>query len=76
MIKQEYYSTRTDGVRLYRTYSTDGYYIQRNDGVIYVDAVDPEGSEYIYAETDELIPEEPHDADELAEAWDILVEGQ
>ena len=63
MIITEYYLTRDDGVRLYRTYSADGNYIER-DGVRYEEAVDPEGTDRIYAETDEQIL---HDGEELDE---------
>ena len=49
MIKTEFYMTRYDGVELYRTYSDEGYYIER-DGVIYEEAVDPEGTDRVYTE--------------------------
>lgn len=49
MIKTEFYMTRFDGVELYRTYSDEGYYIER-DGVIYEEAVDPEGTDRVYTE--------------------------
>lgn len=51
MIKTEFYSTRDDGVNLYRTYSTSGKMIER-DGVMYSEAVDPEGTNRVYTETD------------------------
>lgn len=51
MIKTEFYLTRVDGVRLYRTYSTSGKMIER-DGVLYSEAIDPEGVNRVYTETD------------------------
>ena len=60
MIKTEYHSTRSDGVKLYRTFSTLGKYIER-DGNVYEEAIDPEGVTRIYVETDmenTITPEE------------------
>lgn len=58
MIKREYHSTRKDGVKLYRTYSTDGFYIIQNEtGVEYSEAVDVENALYTYSETDKVIEE-------------------
>lgn len=57
MIKVEYYMTRTDGVVLNRTYSDEGYYIER-DGIRYAEAVDPAELGRTYTETDEMIPVE------------------
>lgn len=56
MIVTEYYITRTDGVVLNRTYSDQGYYIER-DGVQYQEAVDPAELNRQYVETDILIEE-------------------
>lgn len=50
MIKIEFYKTREDGVNLYRTYSDDGFMIER-DGVFYEEAIDPEDSGRLYSET-------------------------
>ena len=50
MIIKEFYKTREDGVNLYRTYSDEGYMLER-DGVLYEEAIDPEGSGRIYTET-------------------------
>ena len=54
-----------------------GYMFNENmvDSMDAIKDIKIEGN-HIYAEIDELIPEETHDPDELAEAWDILVEGQ
>ena len=58
-IVTEFYRTREDGVRLVRTFSDAGYYIER-DGVVYGEAIDPEHLGRVYTETDQLIetPEE------------------
>ena len=63
MIKTEYFMTRSDGVRLVRTYSTAGKLIER-DGVQYSEAVDPEGLGRVYAETDIDDPDSEVSAEE------------
>ena len=71
MIQTEFYSTREDGVNLYRTYSDAGMMIeQEQTGAIYVEAIDVENSGYTYIETNEPIEE-----DEISdsEALDILL---
>lgn len=63
MIVTEFYKTREDGVRLVRTYSDAGKLIER-DGVVYEEAIDPEDSGRVYAETEvdmELSAEEALD---------------
>ena len=56
MIHTEYYSTRSDGVKLYRTYSGSNMKIKQNEtGVVYSEAIDVENSGYTYSETDEPI---------------------
>lgn len=55
MIITEDFMTRSDGVKLVRTYSSDGFYIERN-GFKYEDAIDPFGISRVYTETDEKIP--------------------
>lgn len=50
MIITDFYRTRNK-VKLYRTYSDQNLYIQR-DGEIYEQAIDPEGTNRIYTETD------------------------
>ena len=63
MIKSELYITRSDGVNLYRTYSDKNVCIS-NEGNIYEEAIDPEGANRTYTETDipiqveQLSPEE------------------
>lgn len=57
MIITELFRTREDGVNLYKTYSNKNVYIQR-DSDIYEEAIDPEGTNRIYTETNILIPQE------------------
>lgn len=64
MIVTEFYMERWDGVRLVRTYSSEGKYITR-DGEIYEEAIDPEELGRVYEETDEYIPVE--EDEELAD---------
>ena len=52
MLKTEFFRTREDGVILYRTYSDEGFMIER-DGVFYEEAIDPENSGRVYKETTE-----------------------
>lgn len=59
MIVREHYKTRTDGVKLYRTYSDVGYLIQQTEtGAEYDEAIDVDGAPYTYTETDKLIPDD------------------
>ena len=59
MIITEYYSTRADGVRLYRTYSVKNLYIRKvGTEEIYSEAIDIEGAGYEYEETEQIIEEE------------------
>ena len=56
MIVKEFYKTREDGVKLYRTYSDEGMYILQNEtGIEYSEAIDVEGKPYTYTETDKPI---------------------
>lgn len=58
MIVTEYFTTRGDGVKLYRTYSDAGMkIIQNQTGIVYGDAVDVEGSGYTYTESTEPLEE-------------------
>lgn len=58
MVKTEFYTTRADGVNLYRTYSDEGYMIvQVETGTVYSEAVDVEGAPYTYEETEKKIEE-------------------
>ena len=57
MLVTEYYATRKDGVKLYRTYSDQGCLIsQVETGIQYGEAVDIDGAPYTYEETD-ILPE-------------------
>ena len=56
MIVREFYLTRDDGLKLYRTYSNEGKYILQNEtGIVYGDAIDVENASYTYTETDRVI---------------------
>ena len=56
MIVREFYEVRSDGVRLFKTYSDSGLMIQQNEsGNIYSEAVDVENAPFTYSETDEKI---------------------
>lgn len=56
MILREYYMTRDDGVKLYKTYSNTNHYIkQLPTEVIYDIAIDVEDAPYTYVETNEKI---------------------
>ena len=56
MIVREYLETRKDGVKLYRTYSNEGYKIKQVDtGRMYEEAIDVESKNYTYEETTEKI---------------------
>lgn len=56
MLVKEYYKTRTDGVDLFRTYSDKGVQIHKiGTDEIYDEAVDIEGTSYVYEETENLI---------------------
>ena len=58
MIVREYFKTRNDGVRLYRTYSDESYMIKQVEtGVVYDEAIDVESAPYTYIETEEKIVE-------------------
>ena len=58
MIERVYHSTRADGVKLYKTYSTDNYKIRQvQTGHVYDTAIDVEDAPYTYEETTELVPE-------------------
>ena len=67
MIKREFYETRFDGVRLFKTYSNEGMKIRKvGTDEVYDDAIDIEGAPYIYEETDEPIevaeqPQQPQE---------------
>jgi hypothetical protein len=56
MIKKEFFKTREDGVKLYRTYSDANLYIRKvGTKEVYSEAVDITDTKYTYEETDESI---------------------
>lgn len=59
MIIKEYFTTRKDGVKLYKTYSDSGFYIRKvGTEEVYDEAIDVENAHYTYEETDEKIEQE------------------
>lgn len=55
-IVKEFYKTREDGVKLYRTYSDEDYKIKKiGTDEIYDEAIDIENASYKYEETTEKI---------------------
>lgn len=56
--------TWRDHVRLFRTFSDEGFFIER-DGVMYQDAIEPEDNMHEYTETDVKIPIEEEEEGEL-----------
>lgn len=66
MIITDYYKTRKDGVRLYRTYSNENKMIQKtNTDEIYIEAIDIENSGFTYTETNIEIEVEKNIEEEL-----------
>ena len=56
MIIKEFYETRKDGVRLYRTYSDQSVYIRKiGTEEEYTEAIDVESAPFEYVETDKAI---------------------
>lgn len=51
-VKKEFYRTRADGVNLYRTYSDEGFQIQKvGTDEVYDEAIDVERATFEYIET-------------------------
>ena len=66
MIIKEEYTTRADGVKLFRTYSDEGKQITQNEtGFIYDEAIDVENAPYTYTESDEYVELTAEEALEL-----------
>lgn len=62
MIVKEYYMTRADGIRLFRTYSDKNLYIiQEQTNILYDEAIDVENAPYTYIESNQPIEEVPAD---------------
>ena len=52
MVIKEFYRTREDGVRLYRSYSDQNLYIKKiGTDEVYTEAIDVEGAYFVYSET-------------------------
>ncbi len=68
MIKTEL--IMVDGRQLRRTWSYDGFMIER-DGAVYSEAVDPAEFDRVYTETD--MPVEPESTDEIISASEGIV---
>jgi hypothetical protein len=59
MVVKQFYRTREDGVNLYRSFSDEGYYIQKvGTDEVYSEAIDVENAPYVYVETAEKIETE------------------
>ena len=72
MIVKEFYKTRSDGEKLYIFHSKNGYKIKQVEtGNIYDEAIDVEGANYTYVETDEPIEKE-NETELKAKAYDII----
>lgn len=55
---REFYSIRSDGVLLYRTYSNENKMLLQNEtGIEYAEAIDVENALYTYSELDKEIEE-------------------
>lgn len=54
MVVTEHYATHGNGIELIRSYSDEGFYIER-DGTLYVDAVDNAEFKRVYTETNRPI---------------------
>ena len=66
MVIREFYKTRADGVKLYRTYSDAGVMVrQAETGVEYDAAIDVEDASYTYTEAASAADDIP-DSDALA----------
>lgn len=59
MVKKEFYRIREDGVILYRSFSDEGFYIQKiGTDEVYSEAIDVESAPYVYVETEQKIETE------------------
>lgn len=64
MIRREFYRTRRDGVKLYKTYSDEGYYIRKvGTEEVYSEAIDVEDAPYTYEETTDKIEQDNADTE-------------
>ena len=61
MIVKEYFMTRNDGVKLYKSYSDNNKIIHKiGTQEEYSDAIDVEDAPYVYEETDKEISKYPY----------------
>lgn len=77
MIIKEYYTTRLDGVRLFRSYSDSRFMIKNENDELYEEAIDVETATHTYTET--TIPIEVNaESGEVSpeEALNILLGGE
>ena len=59
MLIREFYKINNGGKSLYKTYSSENYYIQQVEtGTKYTEAIDVENAPYTYIETTEKIADE------------------
>ena len=74
MIQKELYMTRSDGVKLYRSYSDSNKdLLQVETGAVYNEAIDVEGAAYTYQEVDrEETDETTDEGEDMREALGIL----
>ena len=74
MIITDFYLTRDDGVNLYRTYSDQNLRIRcEQTNAIYNEAINVEGHNYTYVETNEQIVSPVIPENEALEALQILL---
>ena len=72
MIQRELYMTRSDGVKLYRTYSDSGKgLLQIETGAIYSEAIDVENTAYTYQEV-ELAEDAIDETEDMRMALSVL----
>lgn len=73
MIVKEFYRTRADGVKLYRTCSDEGKRIIQNEtGNVYDEAIDVENAAFSYTESEESV----EGAFTAQEALNIILGGE
>ncbi len=76
MIQKELYMTRSDGVKLYRSYSDSNKdLLQVETGAVYSEAIDVEGAAYTYQEVDREETDETEDMREALEILGVTVDG-
>lgn len=62
LVENEYYRTRSDDVKLVKTYSDSGFLIKKiGTDEVYDIVIDVEGHPYMYQETDKKIEEVERD---------------